>query len=287
MPKPLGQLLELIAQKTGVDTAELTDLFQLKADIKDDVFAKIETGFNGLIPLSDAKHNNELHKYFKHLSLNPIDKLVNDFLDSGIIDDETIRELKANINSYDRTKKLISKLAETNPDGKPSKDAEALKAEIKRLNDEVLTTKSTYEKQINEVKQSAENSLLQYQYESILSGKNYVQKDLPKDVNVLTAKTLLEQTLKAKGAKIVRTENGLKLVNAENPELDYTEQNKIVSFNDFVDSTLASNKLLQVSAPSTVTTTSTQTIVQPKVEDNPAAEANAARLARLEEATKN
>ena len=287
MPKPLGQLLELIAQKTGVDTAELTDLFQLKADIKDDVFAKIETGFNGLIPLSDAKHNNELHKHFKALSLNPIDKLVNDLLDSGNIDDETVAELKANTNSYERTKKLIYKLAETKPDGKPSKDAEALKAEIKRLNDEVLTTKSTYEKQINDVKQSAENSLLQYQYESILSGKNYVQKDLPKDVNVLTAKTLLEQTLKAKGAKIVRTENGLKLVNAENPELDYTEQNKIVSFNDFVDSTLASNKLLQVSAPSTVNTTSTQTIVQPKVEDNPAAEANAARLARLEEATKN
>lgn len=281
MPKPFGQLVELLAQKTNIDASELTELFQIKADVSDDVFTKFETKFATLIDINDAKHNNDLHKHFKALSLNPFDKLINEAIEQGLVDEDVAADLKANVNTYDKAKKLIAKLSEPKVQSQ-AKDSEPLKAEIKKLNDEVLKTKETYESQIRDLKAQSESKLMQFQIDTMLSSKEYANKDLPKNVQVLTAKTLLEQELASKKAKVVMTENGLKLVNAETPELDFTDSNKTVQFNDFVDSVLASNKLLQVSAPPATVVKTPQQIINTAVDDNPAAVRNQERLAALE-----
>ena len=281
MPKPFGQLVELLAQKTNIDASELTELFQIKADVSDDVFTKFETKFATLIDINDAKHNNDLHKHFKALSLNPFDKLINEAIEQGLVDEDVANDLKANVNTYDKAKKLITKLSEPKVQSQ-AKDSEPLKAEIKKLNDEVLKTKETYENQIRDLKAQSESKLMQFQIDTMLSGKEYANKDLPKNVQILTAKTLLEQELASKKAKVVMTENGLKLVNAETPELDFTDSNKTVQFNDFVDSVLASNKLLQVSAPPATVVKTPQQIINTAVDDNPAAVRNQERLAALE-----
>lgn len=281
MPKTFGQLVELLAQKTNIDASELTELFQIKADVSDDVFTKFETKFATLIDINDAKHNNDLHKHFKALSLNPFDKLINEAIEQGLVDEDVASDLKANVNTYDKAKKLIAKLSEPKVQAQ-AKDSEPLKAEIKKLNDEVLKTKETYENQIRDLKAQSESKLMQFQIDTMLSGKEYANKDLPKNVQILTAKTLLEQELASKKAKVVMTENGLKLVNAETPELDFTDSNKTVQFNDFVDSVLASNKLLQVSAPPAPVVKTQQKIINTAVDDNPAAVRNQERLAALE-----
>ena len=281
MPKPFGQLVELLAQKTNIDASELTELFQIKADVSDDVFTKFETKFATLIDINDAKHNNDLHKHFKALSLNPFDKLINEAIEQGLVDEDVAADLKANVNTYDKAKKLITKLSEPKVQSQ-AKDSEPLKAEIKKLNDEVLKTKETYENQIRDLKAQSESKLMQFQIDTMLSSKEYANKDLPKNVQILTAKTLLEQELASKKAKVVMTENGLKLVNAETPELDFTDSNKTVQFNDFVDSVLASNKLLQVSAPPATVVKTPQQIINTAVDDNPAAVRNQERLAALE-----
>lgn len=281
MPKPFGQLVELLAQKTNIDASELTELFQIKADVSDDVFTKFETKFATLIDINDAKHNNDLHKHFKALSLNPFDKLINEAIEQGLVDEDTANDLKANVNTYDKAKKLIAKLSEPKVQAQ-AKDSEPLKAEIKKLNDEVLKTKDLYESQIKDLKTQGESRLMQFQIDTLLSGKEYANKDLPKNVQILTAKTLLEQELVSKKARVVMTENGLKLVNAETPELDFTDSNKTVQFDDFVNKVLASNKLLQVSAPPTTVVKTPQTIINQPVEDNPAAVRNQERLAALE-----
>jgi len=281
MPKPFGQLVELLAQKTNIDASELTELFQIKADVSDDVFTKFETKFATLIDINDAKHNNDLHKHFKALSLNPFDKLINEAIEQGLVDEDTANDLKANANTYDKAKKLIAKLSEPRVQDK-AKDPEPLKAEIKRLNEEVLKTNELYENKIKEIESKSESRLMQFQIDTLLSGKEYANKDLPKNVQILTAKTLLEQELVSKKARVVMTENGLKLVNAETPELDFTDSNKTVQFDDFVNKVLASNKLLQVSAPPTTVVKTPQTIINQPVEDNPAAVRNQERLAALE-----
>lgn len=281
MPKPFGQLVELLAQKTNIDASELTELFQIKADVSDDVFTKFETKLATLIDINDAKHNNDLHKHFKALSLNPFDKLINEAIEQGLVDEDVANDLKANVNTYDKAKKLIAKLSEPKVQAQ-AKDSEPLKAEIKKLNDEVLKIKETYESQIRDLKAQSESKLMQFQIDTMLSGKEYANKDLPKNVQILTAKTLLEQELASKKAKVVMTENGLKLVNAETPELDFTDSNKTVQFNDFVDSVLASNKLLQVSAPPATVVKTPQQIINTAVDDNPAAVRNQERLAALE-----
>jgi hypothetical protein len=287
MSKPFGEVIQLIANKSGLDTSELTDLFQVKAEVSEETFQKIEGSLSQLLSLQDAKNNPDLHKHFKALSLNPFDKLLNEVLESGSIDEDVVNELKANPNTYDRAKKLIAKIAESKPASKADKDIEPLKAKIAELNNQVLKQREDYENKINSIAEENKTSLINYQIDSLLSSKEFANSDLPKDVNILTAKTLLEKELREKNAKIVLGEKGLKLVNAETPELDFTDSNKTVGFEDLVTKVLATNKLLKVSQGATPQPQTPQQQIQitPDV-DNPAGIRNAERLARLEEATK-
>lgn len=286
MTKPFGEVIQLIANKSGIDTSELTDLFQVKADVSEETFTKIENSLNQLVSLQDAKNNTDLHKHFKALSLNPFDKLLNEVLESGAIDEDAVNELRSNPNTYDRAKKLISKISEAKPQGKADKDIEPLKAKIAELNNQVLKQREEYETKIQSIADENKTSLINYQIDSLLSSKEFANSDLPKEVNILTAKTLLEKELRDKNAKVVLGEKGLKLVNAETPELDFTDSNKTIGFEDLVTKVLANNRLLKVSQGVTPPVQTPQSIqITPDV-SNPAAIANAERLARLEEATK-
>ena len=84
---------------------------------------------------------------------------------------------------------------------------------------------------------------------TLLASKKYATKELPIDVNVQVARTLLDAKLKQSGAILVRDADGtLKLKQAANPEMDYVDAGyKPVTFADFADKTLAESKLLDVS----------------------------------------
>jgi hypothetical protein len=69
-------------------------------------------------------------------------------------------------------------------------------------------------------------------------------------VNIDVAQSLINKALTEKGAILVKNGTGLKLMQAADPALEYYDSsNKAVSFNDFVDRTLADARFLAVSNP--------------------------------------
>ena len=70
--------------------------------------------------------------------------------------------------------------------------------------------------------------------------------DLDKDVTVATARNLWEKKLREKGGTYHYTADGLKLVNAEAPDLPFTIDNKQIDIKTFTESVLAEAKLLKV-----------------------------------------
>ena len=92
----------------------------------------------------------------------------------------------------------------------------------------------------------------------MFSGYNYAL-DLDKDVTISTAKGLWEKKLKERGGKYVFTNDGLKLVNAEAPDLPFTIDNKTVDVKSFTENVLAEAKLLKVQGQTPATPTQTPT----------------------------
>jgi hypothetical protein len=112
-----------------------------------------------------------------------------------------------------------------------------------------LTEKSKSE--IETVRGSYENEITEMYVKNLLTGKKFATKDLPMDVNTAIARQLIDANLKQSGAKLIRKDGELKLVQAAMPEMDFYQNNKAVSFSEFADKILADNKLLEVSTPQT------------------------------------
>jgi hypothetical protein len=88
--------------------------------------------------------------------------------------------------------------------------------------------------------------------------------DLDKDITISTAKGLWEKKLKEKGGKYTFTNDGLRLVNAEAPDLPFTIDNKTVDVKSFTENVLAEARLLKVqgAAPASPSSTPTPAPVQ-------------------------
>ena len=80
---------------------------------------------------------------------------------------------------------------------------------------------------------------------SMFSNYDYAM-DLDKEIQIQTARNVWERELKNKGGKYIYGEDGLKLVNAETPDLPFTIDNKQVDVKQFTEGVLAQNKLLKV-----------------------------------------
>jgi hypothetical protein len=117
-----------------------------------------------------------------------------------------------------------------------------------------------------------QSQLTEKELYAMFSQYNYAL-DLDKDVTISTAKGLWEKKLKEKGGKYMFTNDGLKLVNAEAPDLPFTIDNKTVDVKSFTENVLAEAKLLKVQgqAPATPTQTPTPAPVQVSKQTAPGA----------------
>lgn len=255
MPKQLKDLVTLLAAKTGLDLANepaLTDLLSANLSVSDEAFTKLEGGINNMITLEAAKNNSQLAAHFKAASLLPADTEINNLIAKLGLDDTAKGEFAAEKSTYKKIGMLVEKaqaLAEAKSGAKPG-DKDALQKEIDRLNAAINAEKQNAQAAIAAAKNEAEGHILNYAIDSVLGSKNYSDA-IPASVRLTTAKTLLEQELQKQGLKPVRNADGsIKLVKADNPELEYYDNNnKKVGFGEFTDSILSTHAMLKVSAP--------------------------------------
>ena len=250
MPKTVAQLFTEFATRLGV-AADNPDLISLQSNaeltrinVPDALVAGINNGFNNYLTIDSAKNNSELMKHFKSLALNGLDKKLKDTLTAMEVDEDILRELDAESNSYEKVAKALAKIKELEAKkaGAKAPEKNELNKQIEELNRQIAAEKKSSQDKIQQLESSFQNERLDWNLQSLLGGYKYAAKELPLEANVVTAKHFLNKAITEKGLKIV-FENG-KPVLKKSDDTDYYENNEKVSLNGFAEGVLNSNKLL-------------------------------------------
>ncbi|MDR1221334.1 MAG: hypothetical protein LBL07_00440 [Tannerella sp.] len=211
---------------------------------------------NNLLTVEAAKNNLTVKNHFNALALSAVDKEILNAVKSLELGEDFETELSGIKNTYEKQKKLSEKIRESFDSLKAAqgkgdnKDIEKYTKQINDLNvryaqlKESTVSKTEYDKKIKE----NENSVRDFMLHSKISGLKFANQDVSQDDNVAFANVILNSRLSKAKAIIVKDGNELKLKRGDDPALDYfDEQNKGVSFDDFMNKAFADAKILAVS----------------------------------------
>lgn len=243
-----SNLVELLARKTGQDTSDTSfaEVLAIQTALPEKWFTAIKSGLEHLMTAEEAKTNDVLHQHFRKLTLNGVDaelkRLMNDFQ----LPAEAVTELESEKNSYTRLRKLTAYLHAANETA--VQKAEELQQQINTLQTEITTVQEQKQQELQALQQHQEAEMLTFSIKHALQQKEYAGAAGNKKAQVLTALNLLTEELQNKQLHAVRDAEGtLHLLNeAKQP---YTENNKEITYGDFVDRLLASHNMLKVSDP--------------------------------------
>lgn len=250
MAVKVGTLLGEILGKAGVDTTkpEFASALAVSVELPDEVATEVNTK---LLTVEAAKHNPTLKGHFQAITLSTIDQqLENLYTELGF--DDATKEALGKEKTFARVgmaAKKAKELAEATAATKYG-DKETLIKENKDLHKKLADETDGRKQFEKNLKEQHEATLLETAVDSFFATKQYAS-DVPQNVNILTAKNLLMEDLKAKKGKIVRNaDNTLKLVQSENPDSDLHDENhKPFRFTDYADKLLSTNKLLKTHDP--------------------------------------
>lgn len=256
MPQ-FGALLVSLAGKAGIKKEDETlkkilgfaEVAQL--ELPDEFSNALE---QKLLTEDSARANVNVRSKIIAEALNGIDSELDGFAGELEFDDTVkgqIKGIQKNTNEKlrllrENVKNLVAEK------GKGSKKDDAvLQAEIKKLNDDAAKIKSDYEKQISDLSSTHSQKEKDWNLKFSLVTKPLPKNGLPAEVNILTAKHLVEQEMAKQGisvkydaagnATLKRVENGT--------EMEYFVNNKPVTYSDFIDGVLAQNKFVQINDP--------------------------------------
>ena len=262
----LGDFLTTLAAKSNM-TLDFGTLSNKKIEelnlieIDDTVANQFDSS---LMSFEGAKNNPEVLNHFKPIILKAVDNKFAIMAEKFGLGDDFVNEK----NTYKKAdlleSKIESKWAELEAQKGKGGNAEKEQLLIKQLGElqsQLTALTDNSKKEIETVKGNYENEITEMYVKNLLTGKKFATKDLPIDVNTAIARQLIDANLKQAGAKLIRKDGELKLVQAAMPEMDFYQNNKAVSFSEFADKILADNKLLEVSTPQTQTPQSQPTFV--------------------------
>lgn len=253
----LGDFLNTLAKKAGKENdpalvAILSSSELANREISDNLANHLDSN---LMSLDGAKNNPALLNHFKPIVLKALDDQYAILAEELGISDVVAAE-KSTYKKLDLLKSkfndTITELKEKQSKGTNAEKEAHLTAQIQQLQGQLAKLTDERKAEVKALKGQHADAMTDMMVKFALTGKKYANKDLPAEVNTLTAKTLLEAKLKEAGAIIVNENGTLKLKQAAQPDMDYVDSGyKTVSFNDFTDKILADNKLLEVSGGGT------------------------------------
>lgn len=261
----LAEFIQELSERVQIDAADE----QLKALVMNPALSNVQVPSNvaasvqqRLMTENEAKINPVVKKHFTGTALSTVDSKIKDLLDEFSFDEETKASILTEQSTYNRIPMLAKAIADAKDRSISATGGEkkALVDKISELQNLLNAEKEARKSDINNVNSQWESKLTEKELYAMFSGYNYAL-DLDKDVTISTAKGLWEKKLKEKGGKYVFTNDGLKLVNAEAPDLPFTIDNKTVDVKSFTENVLAEAKLLKVQgqAPATPSQTPTPT----------------------------
>jgi hypothetical protein len=255
----IGDFVTQVAGKAGKTEdvkAVLNNPALATIEIDDNVANEINSA---LLTIESAKNNQALKNHFFTLALNGEDAEILNSVETLGFDDAFKADLSSDKNTYQRLRKLTSKVKETMESLRAAtqkddpKAIEKYTAQINKLQGELSSVKESHipKSELETLKKQHESELMNFIIKNTLSTKKYANEAVSPDVNVEFANVILNRALSEKGAALVKDATGrLKLMQASDPALEYYDSsNKAVSFDDFVNKTLADAKILAVSNP--------------------------------------
>lgn len=241
-------LLQKLASKVGVTLTEkeFENFITGGIDLPDADTNKL---LSGLLTLDDARQNHDLKKHFASQVLDGADAELNRLMDEMGFEITDREEMKALDTTYKRISAIGKKIAnlEKKKAGASAGDKKELQDQINSLTSKIADLQKSHSEEIKTIRAESEAKLTNSTIRSIFASKKFANTQIPVDVNIETSMVLLNRELERKGAKIINTPIGLKLVQAKDESLDWLNSaNEKPSFEAFVDGFLAENKLLDV-----------------------------------------
>jgi len=291
----IGEFINSQAILAGIpaDDAALKEILinpeLTKVVLPDTITSRIKSS---LLTVEQAKTNIDIKKHFTANALDSVDAKIKGLIEEFGFDDESRSLIDSEKNSYNKIS-LLSKqiqLAEAKKASATGGDKKALADEIAKLNAAIVSEKAASAKMVAEAKSGYDSQLKDLLLENHLASFDY-GNGMDKEVNILTAKALLQSALNEKKASVKLEGKNFRLVNADDDSLPYNENHAPVEFNDFTKRLLNEKKLLKVSGGNNNNNNGGGNQMQPSNNNgnsaivNPAA-ADAAKL-RLEEFMKN
>jgi hypothetical protein len=254
MANNVGELIGEIFGLVGIDATDekYKPLVSITTPIDADTADKIS---KNILSIDTAKMSSQLKAHFKAQTLNGVDAQHEELATEYGLDPADAAELKSIKDTFERNKKLIAKVkANVEKLNAGKGDTAKLVEENRKLNDAILASKADFDKKLADIQANKESELNDYAIMSHLRSLKYANENVDADINALTAKSVIQNALASKKIGVKRdATNTLRLYQLENPELDYLENHKPISFADLASKELQAKKMLAITDPSRAT----------------------------------
>jgi len=212
------------------------------------------TTYSNLMNEQQAKSSQAVKAFFKADNLDPIDKDLKRFA-AELSDPDFLTSFNSNTSTYAKFPLLIEQIKKTEAakakaeySGKKVDKDELQRQydELKGQLDAVVLSKDT---EINSIKSTTTSQLSELALKYNLNGYDWANPYPDANLNVMVAREAVNTAASKKGAKIIfnAEKQEFELRNINDVSLPYTENHNQVAFKDFLDGTMAENKLLKVS----------------------------------------
>lgn len=225
----------------------------LKVELPDPFIA----AFNGKYLTEEAaKANSNIKNYFYPLALDPIDNSLKSLMAELEFSDADKDEVNKEKSTYKKNEMVIKKLKTMSSKSTSDEDKAKFNAEIKKLNGELVKKDAEKEAALKEINTGWISKLSNQTLTSKIKSQPLYTTDALDIEDVTTlAHNKLKKALQEKKADTIFDPESLtyKLVQKDNPDLAYFEGGKEVTFDAFLQKTLADAKLLKTTAAQTPT----------------------------------
>lgn len=253
----LAEYIQSISERVGIDNGDeaLKQIVTNPALSQITVPSSIVSQTNSRLMTEDeAKINPMIKKHFTGTALNTIDTKIKEVLENYEFDDEIRNEILSEASTYNRIPLLAKAISDARQKAISATGGEkkALLDKVNELQSLLNQERDARRQDVEKINSNWQSQLTDKELQAMFSGYDYAL-DLDKDVTIATARNLWEKKLREKGGKYVYTNDGIKLVSNDAPDLPFTIDNKTVDVRAFTESVLAEAKMLKVNKAPTPT----------------------------------
>ena len=248
MPK-LSDLIKSLGTKGKVDLTKPEVVAALTASEGIEVPKEFADQLEAALMTVDAAVSNQtVRSRVQAEVLNGEDTYLNGIVGQLEVDEEDRTQLTSEKDTRVRIRKAIEALNKAKKKAKKDGDTateESLKTQVADLNKQLKDIKDIHAAELTKVQGERDNDFINFELMSLLGAKQYALPDtMPVKQRLKTALLVVQDELAQKGFKVVKSENGIKILKKDNTDA-YDDKNTLVELPSFIDGTLATNGLLK------------------------------------------